>query len=488
MGAPRVNGMQDNTQEIKCPNCHKAFTVDKAGYANIVQQVRDSEFEKQLKERVALAEQEKQKALELAQAKAANELQQAAVAKDNEIQELKAKLDGLEVQQKLSINEAVAQVTKERAALENELEKTKREQEIAIALFKAEQQAVLEKQVAAKNSEIQDLKSKIENHAVAQKLEITQALAVVEKERDELKSGIEKVKLEKQLEEKSLRNIYEEQLKARDVMIDRLKEYKAQLSTKMLGETLEQHCEIEFEKIRATAFPRAEFGKDNDIRQGSKGDYIFKDKSENDTEIVSIMFEMKNEADTTVNKKKNEHFLDELHKDRTQKGCEYAVLVSMLEPESELYNMGIVDVSHRYEKMYVIRPQFFIPMITLLRNASTKALDLKTELELMRKQNADITNFEKNLEIFKAGFERNYDLATRKFQNAIDAIDKSIEQLQKTKSELLGTQNNLRLANDKAQDVTIKKLTRGNKTMQNQFDELPPIEPVTESDLSFLEQ
>jgi len=436
--------------EIKCPHCQKAFTIDEAGYANIAQQVRDSEFDKQLQQQVALAEQEKRKALELAQVKAANELQQAATAKENEIQELKAKLDAFELKQKLAVNEALTEA---------------------------------EKQLATKNTEIQELKAKIENSAAAKQLEIAQAVTAVEKERDalksglererdELKNGLEKIQLEKQLAEQSLKDKYETQIKDRDDAIERLRDMKAKLSTKMVGESLEQHCEIEFNKIRSTAFPRAYFEKDNDARSGSKGDFIFRDHSEAGTEIVSIMFEMKNESDTTATKKKNEDFLAELHKDRTEKGCEYAVLVSMLESDNELFNTGIVDMSHRHEKMYVIRPQFFIPMITLLRNSSMKALDFKNELELIKAHNIDVTNFESELESFKSNFGRNYDIASRKFQDAIKEIDKSIAALQKTKDALLGTENQLRLANNKAQEVSIKRLTRSNPTMALRFAEL----------------
>ena len=265
---------------------------------------------------------------------------------------------------------------------------------------------------------------------------------------------------------------YETQIKDRDDAIERLRDMKARLSTKMVGETLEQHCETEFNRIRATAFPRAYFEKDNDVRSGSKGDYIFRDSDEGGTEIVSIMFEMKNENDETATKKKNEDFLKELDKDRIEKGCEYAVLVSLLEPDSELYNTGIIDVSHRHPKMYIVRPQFFIPIITLLRNAAMNSLKYKSELALVKAQNIDITNFETQLDTFKTAFAKNYDLASRRFQTAIDEIDKSIDHLQKTKEALLGTDRNLRLANDKAQDVTIKKLTRGNPTMAAKFAEL----------------
>jgi hypothetical protein len=307
---------------------------------------------------------------------------------------------------------------------------------------------------------------------MAQQLAIAQALASVEKERDALKGGLERAQLEKALAEKSLKDKYETQLKDRDDAIERLRDMKARLSTKMVGETLEQHCETEFNRIRATAFPRAYFEKDNDARSGSKGDFIFRDADEAGTEIVSIMFEMKNESDLTTTKSKNEDFLKELDKDRNEKGCEYAVMVSLLEPDNEFYNTGIVDMFHRFPKMYIVRPQFFIPIITLLRNAAMNSMKYKTELALVKAQSVDITNFENELETFKSAFARNYDLASQRFQKAIEEIDKSIDHLQKTKEALLGTDRNLRLANDKAQDVTIKKLTKGNPTMAAKFAEL----------------
>ena len=389
--------------EIICPHCSKAFKIDEAGYADILKQVRDGEFEQQLHDRLELAEQEKRNAVALAEAKLANASQQAAAAKD---------------------------------------------------------------------AEIQALRSKLEAGGMAQQLAIVQALASVEKERDALKNGLERSQLEKALAEKSLKDKYETQLKDRDDAIERLRDMKARLSTKMVGETLEQHCETEFNRIRATAFPRAYFEKDNDARSGSKGDFIFRDADEAGTEIVSIMFEMKNESDLTATKSKNEDFLKELDKDRNEKGCEYAVMVSLLEPDNEFYNTGIVDMFHRYPKMYIVRPQFFIPIITLLRNAAMNSMKYKTELALVKAQSVDITNFENELETFKSAFARNYDLASQRFQKAIDEIDKSIDHLQKTKEALLGTDRNLRLANDKAQDVTIKKLTRGNPTMAAKFAEL----------------
>lgn len=436
--------------EIICPHCKKAFKVDEAGYADILKQVRDSAFEQQLHERLTLAEKDKLNAIELAKREVASEMQKTAAGKDSQIQELQAQLDAGEVARKLAVSEALSAVEKKRDALANELEQMKQNHLAALKLAEA----------------------KLGANDVAQKLAITEAVSAIEKERDELMNSLKQAALEKQLAEKSLKDKYETQIKDRDDAIERLRDMKARLSTKMVGETLEQHCETEFNRIRSTAFPRAYFEKDNDASTGSKGDYIFRDLDEAGTEIVSIMFEMKNETDTTATKKKNEDFLKVLDKDRTEKGCEYAILVSLLEPDSELYNSGIVDVSHRYPKMYIVRPQFFLPIITLLRNAAMKSLEYKTELALVKSQNVDITNFENDLETFKTAFARNYDLASRKFQKAIDEIDKSIDHLQKTKDALLGTDRNLRLANNKAQDVTIKKLTRRNPTMAKKFEDL----------------
>ena len=438
--------------DIICPHCNKAFKIDETGYADIVKQVRDSEFDQQLHDRLALAEKEKLTAVELATAKAASALQKAAAEKDSEIQALQLQLKSGDDSKALAVSQAVSKLERERDALANQLAQAKREMQAASELSAAEQ-----------------------------RLALNEAISKVEKERDGLKSGLERAAMEKQVAEAALKDKYETQIKDRDDAIERLRDMKAKLSTKMVGETLEQHCETEFNRIRATAFPRAYFEKDNDSRTGSKGDYIFKDSNEEGTEIVSIMFEMKNEDDRTATKQKNEDFLKELDKDRTEKGCEYAVLVSLLEPESELYNTGIVDVFYRYPKMYVIRPQFFIPIITLLRNAALNALKYKSELALVRSQNVDITNFESQLEVFKTGFSRNYDLASRQFETAIDEIDKSISHMQKTKDALLKTANNLRLANDKAQDVTIKRLTKGNPTMADKFSELDGGTPSAES-------
>ena len=458
--------------EIICPHCGKAFKIDEAGYADILKQVRDSDFDKQLHERLELAAQDKRNAVELAQAQAASRLQAAAAVKDAEIQQLKASLDAGEVARKLAVSEALGAIEKERDALASELERARQDKRAAAELAQAKHASELERSAAAKDAEIQSLKAKLDAIEVAQRLAVTQAVSVVEKERDELRSGLGRAELEKQLAEKSLKDKYETQIKDRDDAIERLKDLKARLSTKMVGETLEQHCETEFNRIRAMAFPRAYFEKDNDARSGSKGDYVFRDADEAGTEIVSIMFEMKNESDRTATKNRNEDFLKELDKDRTEKGCEYAVLVSLLEPDSELYNTGIVDVFHRYPKMYVVRPQFFLPIITLLRNAAMNSLKYKSELALFKAQNIDVTNFENELETFKNAFAKNYDLASRRFQTAIEEIDKSIDHLQKTKEALLGTDRNLRLANDKAQDVTIKKLTRGNPTMAAKFADL----------------
>lgn len=358
--------------EIICPHCSKAFKIDETGYADILKQVRDSEFDQQLHDRLALAEKEKNSAIELAKAKLSNELQQSASAKDAAIQDLKARLQAAEALAK--------------AELTNELQKT----------------------AAAKEAEIQSLKAQLDAKETAQKLAINEALSAVEKERDALKGDLNRAELEKQLAANALKEKYETQIKDRDDAIERLRDMKARLSTKMVGETLEQHCETEFNRLRATAFQKAYFEKDNDAKGGSKGDYIFRDKDDAGTEIVSVMFEMKNENDATATKKKNEEFLKELDKDRNEKGCEYAVLVSLLEPDSELYNTGIVDVSHRYPKMYVVRPQFFILIITLLRNAAVNSLKYKSELALVKSQNIDITNFESNLETFKTAFARNY--------------------------------------------------------------------------------
>ncbi|WP_317643506.1 DUF2130 domain-containing protein [Bombiscardovia apis] len=498
--------------EISCPNCKKAFKIDEAGYADILKQVRDEDFDKQVHERLEQAERESQKALELAEAKAEQELQKAQSAKDAQIQDLQAKLESEQSAKDLAVSEALRKVEKEKDDLNAALEKAKLEQKRALELAEANSKSDLQKASSEKDAEIAKLKNQLDSIELEKKHELVEALSSVEKERDQFKSSLEKIQLEKEADEKlskeqlkaeiqkitsdkeaeiaklksnleteklkgeveskSLKDRYEIQLKDRDEQIERLRDLKAKLSTKMVGETLEQHCQVEFNKLRSTAFANAYFEKDNDARTGSKGDFIFRDKDDSGTEIVSIMFEMKNESDTTSTKHKNEDFFKELDKDRNEKQCEYAILVSLLEPDNELYNEGIVDVSYRYPKMYVIRPQFFIPIITLLRDAAKNSLQYKAELEEVKAQNIDITHFEEELDSFKDAFGRNYEIASKKFQNAVDEIDKSISHLNKIKDALLGSQNQLRLANNKAQDVSIRSLTRNNETMKAKFAEI----------------
>jgi len=458
--------------DIICPHCTKAFKIDETGYANIVKQIHDKEFEQQLSSRLELAEREKKSAVILANTQAQSLLQKTTAEKDAAIFALQTKLEASNTARDIAVSSAIAEIERERDSLLNKLAQAKLDYQSASELSAAKVLSELQTTAAQKDAVIQDLNAKLNAAEVEQRLALKEAISEIERERDTLKSGLERSVIERQLAEAALKDKYQTQIKDRDDAIERLRDMKAKLSTKMVGETLEQHCETEFNRIRATAFPRAYFEKDNDSRTGSKGDYIFKDSNEEGTEIVSIMFEMKNEADRTATKQKNEDFLKELDKDRVEKGCEYAVLVSLLEPESDLYNTGIVDVFYRYPKMYVIRPQFFIPIITLLRNAAMNALKYKSELALVRSQNIDITNFESQLEVFKTGFSRNYDLASRQFETAIDEIDKSMSHMQKTKDALLKTANNLRLANEKAQDVTIKRLTKGNQTMADKFSEI----------------
>lgn len=428
--------------DITCPQCHASFAMDEAGYAQISQQVRDKEFERAVRERI--------------------DLQEARLRSEQELATTEA------------IARALAPVEQERQQMATELAGVRQQLDAAQKLADAELVNRLQQAAADKQLEVQQLKAELERERSSHDLALARAVQEAEKERDRLAGELERSRYEKQLAEQNLKEKYETQLRDRDDAIERLKDMKARLSTKMVGETLEQHCEVEFNRVRAMAFPNAYFEKDNDARTGSKGDYILRDRDANGTEIVSIMFEMKNENETTATKHRNEDFLRELDKDRREKNCEYAILVSMLEADSELYNTGIVDVSHRYPKMYVIRPQFFLPMITLLRNANLNSLSIKQELELAREQSVDITNFENELETFKSAFGKNYDLAARRFQTAIEEIDKSIERLHKVKEALLGSERNLRLANDKAQGVTIKKLTRHSPTMRARFDELGP--------------
>lgn len=405
--------------DIKCPKCETSFTIDEAGYADILKQVRDEDFNNALKERERMFASDNEKSLKLAEANIRNILQADLAKKDAELAEMKSKINSVELEKRLAINEAVNKI---------------------------------------------------------------------EKERDELASELKNKDTEKKLLETALKEKYATELKTKDDIIKMKdeeialrKDMKVKLSTKMIGETLEQHCETEFNKLRATGFQNAYFEKDNDAKNGSKGDYIYRETDEAGNEIISIMFEMKNEGDETATKHKNEDFLRELDKDRTDKKCEYAVLVTLLEADNELYNSGIVDVSYKYPKMYVVRPQFFIPMITLLRNAALNCLKYKAELALVRNQNIDITNFEENINLFKEGFARNYQLASKHFKTAIEEIDKTINHLQKTKDALLSSENNLRLANDKAEDLTVKRLTRGNPTMTAKFAELAHTDNVVDS-------
>lgn len=460
--------------EIKCPNCGQVFKIDESGFADIVKQVRDSEFAQELKEREALLESSKQQAVELAKKETEADLRTIIAQREASIAELQAKMDAAVHEKTLTVGKAVAEIEKERDRLAAELKDKKN----AILLAEEKTRSAMQDNIAQRDTEIAELKAKLASTQTETQLAVTKAVTDVEKERDAFAAEIKLKEAEKSQLEASFQAQLVDKMKSKDEIIaykeeeiQRYKDLKAKLSTKMVGETLEQHCEIEFNKLRATGFQNAYFEKDSDISTGSKGDYIYRESDENGNEIISIMFEMKNEQDETATKKKNEDFLKELDKDRNEKKCEYAILVSLLEPDNELYNSGIVDKSHRYQKMYVIRPQFFIPIITILRNAALNSLSYKAELELVRNQNIDITNFENSMNDFKKGFARNYELASRKFKTAIDEIDKTITHLQKTKDALLSSENNLRLANNKAEDLTIKRLTRNNPTMKSMFAE-----------------
>ena len=440
--------------EIKCPHCGEMFTIDEAGFAAILKQVRDAEFDKEVRRHEQLLTSEKQQAVQLAVAEALAKAQGDAAQKEARIAELEARLQA-----------------------------EQRERENQQRLAHAERERALADAVATKDARIAELEQRVEAQGRAfeaeKKLAVEQARSALERERDALAAQVALKDAEKSQATSALKEQLAIELKAKDDIIaykegeiERYKDMKARLSTKMVGESLEQHCETEFNKIRAAAFPRAYFEKDNDASEGSKGDFIFRECDEEGNEIVSIMFEMKNESDDSSHRHKNEDFFKKLDADRRKKGCEYAVLVTLLEPESELYNQGIVDVSYRFEKMYAIRPQFFLPMISILRNAALNSMAYKAELAVVRNQNIDITNFEEQMETFNSGFARNYDLASRKFQTAIDEIDKTILHLQKTKDALVSSENNLRLANNKAQDLTIKRLTRNNPTMKAAFEAL----------------
>ena len=436
--------------EIKCPHCQTVFTIDENSYADIVSQVRNKEFAEDVHKQLEFAKKqfETEKALAKEQEKRLYDEERANF--EQKILSLELALKNADVKEEKNVQEALHQKEKEFSALQVELDQLKQQ----LQFKEVELSQKFQEDLHAKERTILELKQEKE---LQQKEQEVQQTALKEKYELELRSKKDQFELE---------------LKAKDEAIAFYKDFKAKQSTKMVGESLEQHCEIEFNRLRMTAFPRAEFGKDNDAKTGSKGDYIYREYDENGIEILSIMFEMKNENDETATKKKNEHFFKEFDKDRHEKQCEYAILVSLLEADNELYNTGIVDVSYQYPKMYVVRPQFFIPIITLLRNAALNSLQYKQELALMRDQHIDITHFEEDLETFKKGFARNYELASKKFQSAIDEIDKTIKSLEKTKAALLSSENNLRLANNKAEDLTVKKLVKNNPTMKQRFEEL----------------
>ena len=430
-------------QEIKCPNCGKTFVVDDSGYAQIARQVRDSEFDRALRQRERDIAEAKEKEFELAQMRQKEAFDRALAEAERRVEQLKTQLAGSETEKQLAVSEAVGKQAEKLAEAERRVEQ---------------------------------LKAQLAGGETEKKLAVSEAVREKEKELSEqatemaaLKNRLANQETESQLKQQSLQREYESRLRQKDEMIEYYKDFKARQSTKMIGESLEQHCLSQFNALRMTAFPDAYFEKDNDARSGSKGDFIFRE-SRGGVEFISIMFEMKNEADETATKHKNEDFLKELDKDRREKKCEYAVLVSLLEADSELYNNGIVDVSYKYEKMYVIRPQFFIPIITLLRNAALGTLKYRQELEMARNQQIDVLNFEKNMNEFKDKFAYNYQLASKKFKTAIEEIDKTIDHLQKTKEALLSSENNLRLANNKAEDLSIKRLTKNAPSVREMFD------------------
>ncbi len=529
--------------EIKCPHCGQVFTIDESGYAALLQQVRDAEFQKEVGERQKMLEQQRLQELQLAKSEAEGRLQKEMAARDTSIAQLQEQLKGQKQAAEAALrqaNEAAqAQVRQlqEQAQAQRQMSQAEYERQLAEAqaadkarIAQLEQaaaaqaqQAKAERQLAVREAqdaaagEAEKLRAQLQQAQSDKELAVAEARAQAEKERDVLSAQLQQAEAKQQLELASVRGQLERErddlaaqvkvvqaekqqmeataaaqlaaeLKARDEMIRmkdeeiaRVKDMKARLSTKMVGESLERHCETEFNRLRAAAFPRAYFEKDNAVADGTKGDYIFRETDNDGLEVVSIMFEMKNESDESVNRHKNEDFLKKLDADRKKKGCEYAVLVTMLEPENELYNEGIVDMSYRYPKMYVIRPQFFIPIISILRNAALNAQAYKAELAQVRAQNIDITHFEEQMEDFKAKFGRNYELASRKFATAIDEIDKTIAHLQKIKDALLSSDRNLRLANDKAQDLTIKRLTRKNPTMAAKFAELEKAKQADEA-------
>lgn len=496
--------------EIKCPHCGKVFQVDERGFADILRQVRTAEFDKEIAQREGMLQEKNAQAVKLAVAKAQRDAQAEAAQRDARIAELETRLaaekrereqaeKSSQLEHANELEAALAKKQVEIAQLQADVKRLSADHDAENRIAKAEHERLLSDATAQRDAEIaalrqqissqesafkQQLESQTQQFKAEKELAVSEARAAAERQRDELAAQVKLQEAQSAQEKAALREKMTNELAAKDELIKykdeeiaRVKEMKARLSTKMVGESLERHCETEFNKIRATAFPHAYFEKDNDVVEGTKGDFVFRETDPaTGEEVVSIMFEMKNENDETRTKHKNEDFFAKLDSDRKKKGCEYAVLCTMLEPDNDLYNEGIVDVSYRYEKMYVIRPQFFIPIISILRNAALSALQYKTELAEVRNQNIDITNFENSMEDFKTKFARNYDLASRKFQTAIDEIDKTIDHLQKTKEALLGSERNLRLANDKAQDLTIKKLTRKNPTMKAKFAALKEAE------------
>jgi hypothetical protein len=434
-------------KDIKCPSCGKTFRIDPSGFEEILHQIKDEEFNKQIKERLILAEEDNKKALEIVKSELKIQLIEQNRLKEVEIQALESKLDIAEEKKTNALNDLKNQATNKINSLNNELNK---------------------------------LRDEIKNQSLISELslknKVNEAVSNLEKENTSLTNSIEKIRLEQSINEKLIEEKFKSKINERDLTIQELRDMKSKLSTKMVGETLEIHCENQFNLNRATAFKNSYFEKDNDVTTGSKGDYIFREFDNNKLEIVSIMFEMKNESINGNNKRKNEDFLKELDKDRRQKSCEYAVLVSLLEPDSELYNSGIVDVSHRFPKMYVIRPQFFLPIISLLRNASMETLKYKSQIDLMKRENYDISNFESTLEQFKNAVGKNVSLAQDRFNDAISEIDKSITHLQKTKEALNLSKKHLLSADSKSQDLTVRKLTRNNPTMKKKFNDLNNLE------------
>lgn len=459
-------------QEIKCPNCGQVFQVDETGYAQIVQQVRDSEFEKEIAKRESELAEKRENELRMARMEQEKQFDKTLSEKESELADREKKIELLKAEKQ-------SETEKIRTEKDNEIERLKTERDREVERIKADKDREIDRLRADLTEQLNKLKAEVEKSDTEKELAVTKAVQEKDKEIADKNAEITKLsgdlevqQRQSELTEKQLLEQHKGELRLRDEEIERLKDFKARQSTKMVGESLEQHCQNQFNSIRMTAFPNAYFEKDNDARTGSKGDFIFRESSDDGTEFISIMFEMKNEMDTTATKHKNEDFFKELDKDRKEKNCEYAVLVSLLEADNELYNNGIVDVSYKYEKMYVIRPQFFIPMITLLRNAALNSLKYQRELQIVKNQQVDILHFEENMESFKNAFGRNYELASRKFEDAINEIDKSIRQLEKVKEALTSSERNLRLANDKAQDLSIKKLTKNAPTVKAMFEEL----------------